>query len=106
LQGLASQDQANLRGLGFLDSRQDVVELRFNLTGLVVQPSVSAASRKGKKNKQAPKEITQSVEYQLLQDKTALQSRKGDTGSVVWKARLVKPQGQLIKTLTLADRVS
>ena len=49
-------------------------------------PSVKGRKRAKKKKSNVE---TQTIEIQLFQDKTALRSRKGDTGSVVWKARCI-----------------
>jgi hypothetical protein len=36
------------------------------------------------------------LEYRLFQDITALRSRSGDTGSVLWKTRFVSPSSNLV----------
>ncbi|CAL1707444.1 unnamed protein product [Somion occarium] len=91
----ASSD--NFRGLGYLDSTKDVVALTFELKGNLspaASESVSSKSRKRIKKRQlAPQDRT--VEIQLMQDKTALRSRKGDTGSVVWRASIELAQNIL-----------
>ncbi|KAJ6581459.1 putative methyltransferase-domain-containing protein [Mycena capillaripes] len=67
------------RGLGYLDSHTDILTLNFELK------SSSFDHRAAKpKRKLAIQEKT--VEIQLAQDKTALRTRTGDTGSVVWRA--------------------
>lgn len=78
-----------MRGLGFLDNKTDLVELRFDLVPPVLESGIDCReSRKRKKTKKKEAEtLPRTFEYQLLQDKTALRSRSGDTGSVVWKAR-------------------
>jgi hypothetical protein len=47
-------------------------------------PSVKQSKRKRRNG-----DITKTLEVELAQDKTALRSRKGDTGSVLWRARCV-----------------
>jgi protein N-lysine methyltransferase METTL21D len=82
------------RGLGHVDSRQDILNIRFELRPKSVSTGAddygkakhgrsksSKAAREGKKHEEKV------IEIELAQDKTALRSRKGDTGSVLWKAR-------------------
>ncbi|KAF7309808.1 hypothetical protein MIND_00352700 [Mycena indigotica] len=72
------------RGLGFVDNRQDVLSLSFEL-----KPLLSTTVTKGKgKRKHTTTVGEKTIEIQLLQDKTALRSRAGDTGSVVWQASI------------------
>ncbi|KAJ7334102.1 hypothetical protein DFH08DRAFT_298499 [Mycena albidolilacea] len=68
------------RGLGYLDSHSDVLTLNFE----VKSPSPSNLGIT--KAKRKVREQTETVEIQLAQDKTALRTRTGDTGSVVWRA--------------------
>ncbi|KAF8216457.1 putative methyltransferase-domain-containing protein [Mycena galopus ATCC 62051] len=65
------------RGLGYVDSHTDILSLNFELK----TPSLSNQYSKAKR-----KIRDKTVEIQLAQDKTALRSRTGDTGSVVWRA--------------------
>ncbi|KAJ7583254.1 putative methyltransferase-domain-containing protein [Mycena floridula] len=67
------QATTEFRGLGHLDSKKDIIELSFEIKSPV------------KKNK---KQQDKNIEIQLAQDKTGLRSRKGDTGSVIWKASI------------------
>ncbi|KAJ7623248.1 putative methyltransferase-domain-containing protein [Roridomyces roridus] len=69
-----------LRGLGYLDSHSDTLTLTFELKDTPLLSSVPT------KSKRKPQDKT--VEIELVQDKTALRSRTGDTGSVVWKASI------------------
>lgn len=96
------QDSAHaFRGLGYLDSHQDVLTLEFPVqvevaetiheVDLVTHGSHGHRHAKRKKRK-APEEKT--LQVQLAQDKTALRSRKGDTGSVLWRARCVSSRHQ------------
>ncbi|KAJ7668343.1 putative methyltransferase-domain-containing protein [Mycena rosella] len=74
------------RGLGYLDSRSDTLTLSFELK----PPSwaTSAVTKSKRKSATARPIQEKTVEIQLAQDKTALRSRTGDTGSVVWKASI------------------
>ena len=67
------QATPNSRGLGYVDSHKDVLDIKFEI------------------NEKKPRGpiVAKTVEIELCQDKTALRSRKGDTGSVLWKARFV-----------------
>jgi len=67
------------RGLGHVDSRKDTLSIDFELKAFVPP---SDPSIKKSKTKQRDK----TIEVVLAQDKTALRSRKGDTGSVLWRA--------------------
>ncbi|KAH8078047.1 putative methyltransferase-domain-containing protein [Cristinia sonorae] len=76
---------ATFRGLGFLDSRQDILTLSFDVN---LNPANNGHGRAaGKTNRKRDKGLGDlSFEVQLAQDKTALRTRKGDTGSVLWRA--------------------
>lgn len=103
-----TQDSA-FRGLGFLDSHRDVLTLDFtvqvvhddvgvgegssnlNSQGAADLADTPHARRHAKRERakyrhkvRPPEEKTITVE--LAQDTTALHSRKGDTGSVLWRA--------------------
>lgn len=67
-------------GLGFMDSHKDILEIKFDISLKSSDPESSPRKRK-------VKQVEKTVEIELHQDKTALRSRKGDTGSVVWRAR-------------------
>ena len=80
------------RGLGYLDSHLDVLTLEFPVkmvheshestpTG---PPGRKHHGHRPRKQKAAEDKV---IQVQLAQDKTALRSRKGDTGSVLWRAR-------------------
>lgn len=82
------------RGLGFIDSRQDTLSIKFELAAPIRHESSTGTSEnkrsfQPRKARQQKKEInlTKVIEIGIFQDKTALRSRKGDTGSVVWRAR-------------------
>ncbi|KAJ7043568.1 putative methyltransferase-domain-containing protein [Mycena alexandri] len=72
-----------LRGLGYLDSHKDTLTLSFEL-----KPPTWSNSGTGKQKRKLASRVIQdkTVEIQLAQDKTALRTRAGDTGSVVWRA--------------------
>lgn len=74
------------RGLGHIDSHHDTLTIEFTLDephdSTAQGPTQSSTRQKSKKL--ARQEQTLTVE--LFQDKTALRSRKGDTGSVLWHA--------------------
>ncbi|KAJ7449684.1 putative methyltransferase-domain-containing protein [Mycena latifolia] len=72
------------RGLGYLDSRSDTLTLSFELSSL---PNLAVPKSKRRKSTTRPVQ-EKTVEIQLAQDKTALRTRTGDTGSVVWKASI------------------
>ncbi|KAK7060830.1 Ribosomal protein lysine methyltransferase [Paramarasmius palmivorus] len=81
LQSQSQDISKGFRGLGHIDSHKDVLTVKFDLE----PPSLphDQVQQKGKKGKKSgPVE----VEIQIAQDKTALRSRKGDTGSVLWHA--------------------
>ncbi|KAG1786037.1 putative methyltransferase-domain-containing protein [Suillus plorans] len=87
-------------GLGHVDSRQDTLSIRFELNA-PSQPTSSGAaesksasrSRKGRSaRKTRGEETSHVIEIELAQDKTALRSRKGDTGSVLWRASIAFAQ--------------
>jgi protein N-lysine methyltransferase METTL21D len=97
---LPSEKTDNFRGLGHLDSHKDVLQLVFEVKPPGVSTSQAAIGTKrrrkegGKSSGRAGRAPTEDdgrvIEISLAQDKTALRSRKGDTGSVVWKARQVR----------------
>ncbi|KAJ7066590.1 putative methyltransferase-domain-containing protein [Mycena amicta] len=69
------------RGLGYVDNRQDILTLSFELKSGSTPPM-----SKAKRRQHNTQEKT--VEIQMMQDKTALRSRAGDTGSIVWRASI------------------
>lgn len=82
---LSTEDSTSqgFRGLGHVDSRKDTLSITFELQAPVRASDPSLRKAKGKRRDVSCKLI----EVELAQDKTALRSRKGDTGSVLWKAR-------------------
>ncbi|KAG1780798.1 putative methyltransferase-domain-containing protein [Suillus placidus] len=90
-----------LHGLGHVDSRKDTLSIRFELTAPspptpssgATESKSASRSRKGKSARRTRGEETPHViEIELAQDKTALRSRKGDTGSVLWRASIAFAQ--------------
>ncbi|EAU90214.2 hypothetical protein CC1G_05752 [Coprinopsis cinerea okayama7 len=109
LQGVhASPEDGNrYRGLGYIDSTKDVLEIALELLPedppkeptSTEWPSAMNVECEAPKSKQrrrrtrptatsAQNKGPEKVEIELLQDITSLRSRKGDTGSVVWKASI------------------
>ncbi|KAF9244095.1 hypothetical protein BU15DRAFT_42236 [Melanogaster broomeanus] len=82
------------RGLGHVDSRKDTLTIQFELRPPTATPPSSnqyvKPTRRGKHSRKKVSEDTlaKSVEMQIAQDPTALRSRNGDTGSVVWRASI------------------
>ena len=76
-------------GLGYVDSRSPVLNVKVELDLSTDQPT-SASRGNRKKSSKATKSQRQSmvIEVELAQDPTSLRSRKGDTGSVLWRVRL------------------
>lgn len=76
-----------LGGLGQVDSHKDTLQVEFD----IVTPAPPSKPRKQKtaksRAKPAPANI-RTISVELAQDKTALRSRKGDTGSVLWRVSL------------------
>ncbi|KAF9266769.1 hypothetical protein L218DRAFT_978336 [Marasmius fiardii PR-910] len=94
-QSADSNNATPFRGLGHIDSHKDVLSVVFELDkGPLSSPqelSGTFKSRKeSRKNRKAEKgsRISKPLELEVTmhQDKTALRSRKGDTGSVLWHA--------------------
>ncbi|KAF8972671.1 putative methyltransferase-domain-containing protein [Flammula alnicola] len=96
LSNRVSDNPNGFRGLGYVDSHKDVLEIKFELQN-VLPPATAAISPTGNRRPK-PRKVAQcmekTIEVELLQDKTALHSRKGDTGSVLWKASI--DFGQLV----------
>ena len=73
-------------GLGYVDSRSPVLSVKIEL-------DLPADRPPSRKNRRKSSEIIKSrkrdmaIEVELAQDPTSLRSRKGDTGSVLWRVR-------------------
>ncbi|EIM86495.1 uncharacterized protein STEHIDRAFT_156802 [Stereum hirsutum FP-91666 SS1] len=89
------------RGLGYLDGKSDTLTVRLELKPPTAEPPTSntftPTGKKSGRNKsrsahgKAKKENddgTKVIEVELAQDRTALRSRSGDTGSVLWRASI------------------
>ncbi|KAF8842382.1 hypothetical protein BDN67DRAFT_965949 [Paxillus ammoniavirescens] len=80
------------RGLGHVDSRKDTLTVHFELSPPASSPppldEQVKPTRKGKhsRKKVSWRILEQVVDIEIAQDPTALRSRNGDTGSVVWRA--------------------
>ncbi|KII87269.1 hypothetical protein PLICRDRAFT_42917 [Plicaturopsis crispa FD-325 SS-3] len=75
-------------GLGHVDARKDTLSLTFELLPpptAVSSPGVKRSKAKSKRTAEVRERV---VEVELVQDKTALQTRKGDTGSVLWRVTI------------------
>ncbi|KAF8655035.1 hypothetical protein AX16_003271 [Volvariella volvacea WC 439] len=85
-----SSSNGEFRGLGYVDSRTDVLTIQYELQPpkLGVQTAPSGPSKRAHKHVKAKPPEPKVANIQLAQDKTALRSRKGDTGSVVWRASI------------------
>lgn len=88
------------RGLGYLDGKSDTLTVRLELRPPTTEPLIPDTSKppiktSGRnksrntygKSKKEKGDGTKVVEVELAQDQTALRSRSGDTGSVLWRAR-------------------
>ncbi|KAI0682977.1 putative methyltransferase-domain-containing protein [Cytidiella melzeri] len=93
-------EEDGFRGLGYIDNHKDVLTLEFVVPSPRTKGQASNTSRK-KKGRRLQSDVEQkTIEVLLAQDKTALRSRKGDTGSVLWKASADFAQYVLKETST------
>ncbi|KAF8074694.1 putative methyltransferase-domain-containing protein [Lyophyllum atratum] len=79
------------RGLGHVDSRKDTMSITFELkapTYATTTDTKTTRSTRHRKTQKPNKGLDKTVQIELSQDKTALRTRKGDTGSVLWKASI------------------
>ncbi|KAH9894755.1 putative methyltransferase-domain-containing protein [Cubamyces lactineus] len=91
----AADGSNGFRGLGHIDSHEDTLTITLNL-GVPAKPGGDLGDAAGqdkpgrgvhkKRVRSNRNAVEQTLEVEILQDKTALRSRKGDTGSVVWHA--------------------
>ncbi|KAF7430685.1 hypothetical protein PC9H_006396 [Pleurotus ostreatus] len=89
----SSTPDTGFRGLGHVDSKTDTLIVKIELTAPLSKSGTTSGSTKEATRKHHKKATSKntirsdiSLEVELWQDKTALRSRKGDTGSVLWKA--------------------
>ncbi|KAI6044367.1 hypothetical protein EDC04DRAFT_2877704 [Pisolithus marmoratus] len=73
-------------GLGHVDSRKDVLTIRFELSEDATETQQPCIPQPKSKQKRLTEKQSIDIEIDIAQDKTALRSRKGDAGSVVWRA--------------------
>ncbi|KAI0060752.1 hypothetical protein BV25DRAFT_1839546 [Artomyces pyxidatus] len=97
LKPVDSEDHGHFRGLGYVDSKEDRLTVRVELAPAqahsgspdAVAPRTKPGGRSRKLYKRKAREDEPVVhEFEVLQDKTALRSRTGDTGSVLWRASI------------------
>jgi len=85
-----TDDDNPLRGLGSVDSKLGTLTLDFDVATTVgdsaVSPQSKASTRRKGKRRESVLSSTRTLQVELHQDTTALQSRRGDTGSVLWQA--------------------
>ena len=88
-----SDTSTTFRGLGHVDSNKDTITIQFEPKAKDEgsrSPNVGTSlsnTKPAKRVKHRTPQPSWSFEVELAQDRTALRSRKGDTGSVLWKAR-------------------
>ncbi|KAH9851456.1 putative methyltransferase-domain-containing protein [Lenzites betulinus] len=88
----AADGSTGFRGLGHIDSHEDVLTVTLNLGAAEDGAEETNTSKRstrgahGKKARSKREPVEQTLEVEIVQDKTALRSRKGDTGSVLWHA--------------------
>lgn len=84
----AQDGSAAFRGLGHIDSREDTLTISLKMGRALTRDTTSPSkARAAKRKTHNQEEDVQTLDVQIFQDKTALRSRKGDTGSVLWHAR-------------------
>ncbi|QRV88886.1 protein-lysine methyltransferase C42C1,13 [Ceratobasidium sp. AG-Ba] len=87
-----NKDEDGIQGLGSIDSLANTLTLNFTLHPPVLDqpqgPQVTKGRSRHGKARRESKDINQEkvIEIEVSQDITGLRSRKGDTGSVVWRA--------------------
>jgi hypothetical protein len=112
-----SSDTGNFHGLGTENSKEDALLVRIELkpppTAYDPTPKSEKLNRNtGRRNRGKKREGSRSrsdyrkelepvvLEYRLFQDITALRSRSGDTGSVLWKTRLCPQVEPVLKAIS------
>ena len=75
-------------GLGYVDSRSPVLSVKIELDLSTDQPTSRVNRKRGPKVTKSRRRQSMMIEVELAQDPTSLRSRKGDTGSVLWRVRL------------------
>jgi hypothetical protein len=82
----AKSPTESVQGLGCVDSRSPVLNVNIELDLAIDQPTSHGNRRKGSKGSK-PQKRHMAIEVELAQNPTSLRSRKGDTGSVLWRVR-------------------
>ena len=75
-----------IQGLGYVDSRSPVLNVHIELDLPTDRPTSHGDRKKGSKRPK-PQKQSLAIEVELAQNPTWLRSRKGDTGSVLWRVR-------------------
>ncbi|KAG7444431.1 uncharacterized protein BT62DRAFT_899902 [Guyanagaster necrorhizus] len=93
LQSGISPNSNGFRGLGQQDSHHDVLTVQLDLCPPTGAPPVSSSRARSsrhssKRGTKVSRPVGKTIEISIAQDTTALRSRRGDTGSVVWKASI------------------
>lgn len=70
-----------------MDSRSPVLNVKVELDLSADQPTSRFNRKRGPKVTKFRRQ-SMTIEVELAQDPTSLRSRKGDTGSVLWRVRL------------------
>ena len=86
----ATPQSETMGGLGYVDSRSPVLNVNFELD-LSTDPSASHSNHRKSSRVTKSRKQDMTIEVQLAQDPSSLRSRKGDTGSVLWRARFSLP---------------
>lgn len=74
-------------GLGYVDSRSPVLNVKVELDLTTDQPTPRGNRKKNTKGAKSRHKQNTVIEVELAQDPSSLRSRKGDTGSVLWRVR-------------------
>ena len=72
--------------LGYVDSRSPVLNVAVELDLPTDRPASHDSHKKRSKGAKSRNQ-NMVIEVELAQDPTSLRSRKGDTGSVLWRVR-------------------
>ncbi|KAG9089776.1 hypothetical protein FRC06_001397 [Ceratobasidium sp. 370] len=85
-----NRDEDGIQGLGSVNSLANTLALNFTLHPIdrpsVEHPATKRRNRHGQPHRASKDKHEKVVEIEVYQDVTGLRSRRGDTGSVVWRA--------------------
>ncbi|KAH7335274.1 putative methyltransferase-domain-containing protein [Rhizoctonia solani] len=86
-----NRDEDGIQGLGSVNSLAGTLSLSFTLSSPEIytspgNPKSKGRSRHRKASNSKSERAEKTIEIEVFQDITGLRSRKGDTGSVVWRA--------------------